>query len=65
MKDDFLPVKKLKKRQKIDREKSKIAREKYKKNQKMAFAGNFFIAGKKNNPVKVCSPYILWRERNN
>ena len=52
MKDDFLPVKKLKKRQKIDREKSKIAREKYKKNRKWLSRATFLSRGRKITLLK-------------
>ena len=45
VKDDFLPVKKLKKRQKIAREKQKLPVKKLKKRPKMAFTGNFFFHG--------------------
>ena len=45
VKDNFLPVKKLKKRQKIAREKQKLPVKKLEKRPKMAFTGNFFFHG--------------------
>ena len=41
----FLPVKKLKKRQKNAREKQKLPVKKLEKRPKMAFTGNFFFHG--------------------
>ena len=60
VKDNFLPVKKLKKRQKIAREKQKLPVKKLEKRPKMAFTGNFFFHGGKK---KRCSYiHVLYKK---